>query len=91
LSGLPFLDSVHGTVTLYGPYEDEGDRQQDGCVSSGQEQQFLRTQGNGTFLSPTISMMAPGLYAWQVSIDPDDLWLGSESPCLAPGTLMTVS
>jgi hypothetical protein len=51
----------------------------------------LRTQGNGTFLSPSISMMAAGLYAWQVSIEPDDLWLGSKSPCAAPGTLMAVS
>jgi hypothetical protein len=91
LSGLPFLDSVHGTVTLYGPYGSDGERQADGCASSGQEQPFLRTQGNGTFLSPSISMMAPGLYAWQVSIEPDDLWLGSKSPCAAPGTLMAVS
>jgi hypothetical protein len=91
LTGLPFPDSVHGTVTLYGPYTSEGQRQADGCASSGQEQPFLRTQGNGTFLSPSISMLAPGLYAWQVEIDPDDLWLGSESPCLAPGTLMSVS
>ena len=34
--------------------------------------------------------MESGLYAWRASTNPDDLWLGSSSPCLAPGTLMSV-
>ena len=52
---------------------------------------FLRTQGNGTFFSPSISVMESGYYAWGASISSGDLWLGSSSPCLAAGTLMTVN
>jgi hypothetical protein len=92
LSGLPFPDQVGGSVTLFGPYASEADRQADQCGTiAAPPQSFLRTQGNGTFSSPTVSITDPGLYAWRVSINPGDLWLGSSSACLAAGTLMTVS
>ena len=90
VSGLPFQGSVHGTVTLYGPYASAAERQQNQCGRIAQEVPFLRTQGNGTFPSPSISVMESGYYAWRASISSGDLWLGSSSPCLAPGTLMTV-
>ena len=91
VSGLPFPDSVHGTVTLYGPYASEAERQANQCgtIAEGPVA-FLRAQGNGTFSSPTISVLESGYYAWRASISSGDLWLGSSSPCLAPGTLMTV-
>ena len=90
LSGLPFQGSVHGTVTLYGPYASPAERQQMQCGRIAQEAPFLRTQGNGTFPSPSISVMESGYYAWGASISSGDLWLGSSSPCLADGTLMNV-
>jgi hypothetical protein len=92
VSGLPFQDSVEGSVTLYGPYTSAAQRQNDQCQTSARPPvPFLRVQGNGTFLSPTISVPTTGYYAWRASISSGDLWLGSLSPCLAPGTLMTVS
>ena len=92
VSGLPFQDSITGTVTLFGPYASEADRQADQCgtIAAGPVS-FAHAQGNGTFLSPTIPVLESGpYYAWRASINPDDLWLGSSSPCAAPGTLMTV-
>jgi hypothetical protein len=90
VSGLPLQGSVHGTVTLYGPYASAAERQQNHCGRIAEEVPFLRTQGNGTFPSPSISIMESGYYAWGASISSGDLWLGSSSPCLASGTLMTV-
>jgi hypothetical protein len=90
VAGLPFQGSVHGTDTLYGPYASAEERQQNQCGRIAEEVPFLRTQGNGTFPSPSISVMESGYYAWGASISSGDLWLGSSSPCLAPGTLMTV-
>lgn len=90
VSGIPFQGSVHGTLTLYGPYTSDTERQQQRCARIAQAVPFLRTQGNGTFPSPSISLMESGYYAWGASISSGDLWLGSSSPCLAPGTLMTV-
>ena len=90
VSGLPFQGSVQGTVTLYGPYASAAERQQNQCGRIDQVVPFLRTQGNGTFPSPSISVMESGYYAWGASISSGDLWLGSSSPCLAPSTLMTV-
>ena len=90
VSGLPIQGSVHGTLTLYGPYASADERQQNQCGRIAQEVPFLRPQGNGTFPSPSISVMEAGYYAWRASISSGDLWLGSSSPCLAPSTLMTV-
>ncbi len=92
VSGDPFQGSVTGTVTLFGPYASDADRQADQCgtIAAGPVS-FAHTQGNGTFLSPSIAIMASGSYAWRASTNPDDLWLGSSSPCLAVGSLMTVS
>ena len=92
VSGLPFQDSVTGTVTLFGPYASEAAAQADGCSTrAGGPVAFSRSQGNGTFSSPCISILESGpYYAWGASISSGDLWLGSSSPCPAPGTLMTV-
>jgi hypothetical protein len=92
LSGLPFQDSVQGTVTLFGPYASPADAQSNGCgMSIGGPEPFTHAQGNGTFLSPTIQVPAAGpYYAWRVLINPGDLWLGSSSSCAAPGTMIRV-
>ena len=91
VSGLPFQGSVDGTVTLYGPYTSAAERQANPCgrIAKGPAT-FVRTQGNGTFSSPSISVLESGYYAWGASISSGDLWLGSSSPCGAPGTLMNV-
>jgi hypothetical protein len=91
VSGVPFQGSVTGTVTLFGPYTSEADRQADQCgtIAAGPVS-FAHAQGNGTFFAPSIAVLASGFYAWRASTNPDDLWLGSSSPCLATGTLMTV-
>jgi hypothetical protein len=92
VSGVPFQGSVTGTVTLFGPYASDADRQADQCgtIAAGPVS-FAHPQGNGTFLSPSIAVMASGSYAWRAATNPGDLWLGSSSPCLAVGSLMTVS
>ncbi len=92
VSGLPFADAVGGSVTLFGPYASEVAAQADQCgTSAGGPTAFSHPQGNGTFYSPTIQIPASGpYYAWRVSINPGDLWLGSSSPCAAPGTLTNV-
>ena len=91
VSGVPFQGSVTGTVTLFGPYTSDADRQADQCgtIAAGPVS-FAHAQGNGTFFAPSIAVLASGFYAWRASTNPDDLWLGSTSPCLATGTLMTV-
>ena len=91
VSGLPFQDSVHGTVTLYGPYASEAERQADQCGTIAQDQcpSCARRETARSSHRPSRSWR-PAYYAWRASINPDDLWLGSSSPCLAPGTLMTV-
>ena len=91
VSGVPFQGSVTGTVTLFGPYTSDADRQADQCgtIAAGPVS-FAHAQGNGTFFAPSIAVLASGFYAWRASTNPDDLWLGSSSPCLATGTLMTV-
>ena len=60
VSGLPFPDSVHGTVTLYGPYASAAE-QRSGRSAEGLPRTvpFLRTQGNGTFSSPSIRSWSP--------------------------------
>jgi hypothetical protein len=91
VAGLPFPDTVNGSVTLFGPYASDAARQADQCGTiAAPPQSFVRTQGNGTFYSPTVPVTESGYYAWRVSINPGDLWLGSSSPCLAAGTLMSV-
>jgi hypothetical protein len=92
VSGIPFQGSASGTVTLFGPYDSDAARQADQCGTiAAPPVSFVHAQGNGSFLPPTIPVMESGLYAWRASTNADDLWLGSTSPCLAPGTLMTVS
>jgi hypothetical protein len=92
VSGVPFDGSIQGTVTLSGPYPSPTAAQEDGCgMIAGGPKPFSHPQGNGTFWSPTIAATEPGLYAWRVSINPGELWLGSSSPCAAPASLMTVS
>ena len=94
VSGLPFPDSIQGTVTLFGPYASEAAAQADGCRPSssvGGPVAFSRSQGNGTFDSPTIQIPGTGpYYAWGATISSGDLWLASSSPCAAPGSLIAV-
>ena len=92
VSGLPFQDTIQGTVTLFGPYGSEAAAQADGCSTrAGGPVGFSRSQGNGSFSSPSIQIPGSGpYYAWGAIISSGDLWPSSSSPCAAPGTLMTV-
>ena len=87
VAGMPFPAQADATVALFGPISVASHRR---AATNLVERRPWRVQGNGTFPSPTIQVPAPGTYAWQTSIAPGDLWLGSESPCLAPGSTMIV-
>ena len=92
VSGLPFPDSIQGTLTLFGPYASEAAALADHCgTNAGGPVAFSRSQGNGTFDSPSIQIPGVGpYYAWGATISSGDLWVGSSSPCAAPGTLLAV-
>ncbi len=86
VAGMPFPAQADATIALFGPISSQANA----CSINLVDRRSWKVQGNGTFASPTIQVLAPGTYAWQSSISSGDLWLGSESPCLAPGSLMTV-
>ena len=86
VAGMPFPAQADATIALFGPISSPATA----CSVNLVERRSWRVQGNGTFPTPTIQVLTPGTYAWQASISPGDLWLGSESPCLATGTTMVV-
>ena len=88
VAGLPFPAEVRLTGTLYGPYGSEQERAADNCGASGETASRTRT-GNGT-VHFTVEVLAPGYYAWRATTPPGELWLGSSSACLAPGTVVRV-
>ena len=86
--GLPFPAQATLTGTLYGPYGSELERAADNCGAAGEAATRTRT-GNGS-VHFTVEALAPGYYAWRATTLPGELWLGSSSTCLAPGTNLRV-
>jgi hypothetical protein len=89
LSGLPRLPAVDVTLSVLGPYTTEQERTAANCSGAIANSEIHRMNGDATVtLLPYIA--DPGWYALQATVPPGELRQGSQSACLAPGTVLNV-
>jgi hypothetical protein len=87
ISGMPANAQVKITGTLYGPYVTEQERAADNCDKASASVERTWTGQDVHF---TVEAVTPGFYAWRATTPPGELWLGSNSGCLAPGTTLRI-
>ena len=87
VAGLPFGRPVDLTTTLDGPYATAAEIT---CTGNHRDVTQHQPDGNGTFTSLSVQVVASGWYAWRSAVPEGDLWLGATSACGVVGSVTQV-
>jgi hypothetical protein len=90
LSGLPRYPAVNVTLNVWGPYSDGSARAAAGCSGSTTIPPVVQKM-NGDATLPFSPYLDPGWYALQAAVPSGELHQGSQSRCLAAGTMVHVT